>query len=347
MATAAIAITEQQHAYLETPTSTPTIKRSTGDKSLDNRLVGISHCRVLIEDVPALMKAMYRGASAAVKARRLPCILVGIRSLRRRPEDPNDNSRFVEDVTLASSLIDDAVSSAIEELYRQPEEFLAKSLDARKHDAHERGQRHAWRLLDALKRSKEVSMDPPSDDPDRNGDDCPLTSMVDDLALKLTEYDPVLGKTIYHSASRPGWQRANEYEDRLIDRIDRRRAGLTAFEEPRETAYERAMKVLGQDNADFMVGYEVLRDTGRDKPACSADRKRYSRLRTRLGHGISPDVAELTGSLSRESPKSREWGSYLTPVLGLGLTLGRDDEPQRSRTKKLLTRWHVSHSGAC
>ena len=249
----------------------------------------------IIESIPAVMKAMHRGAASAVNARRLPYIRVGVRSLRRRPEDPDDNSRFIEDVTLASSLIDDAVASAIGELYRCPDEFLAMSPSDQLQDARERAMKHAWRLLDARKRRGEVRPEPPLDDDSTSGDDCPLTSMSDDQTLKVTEYDPILGTKTYHSTSHPSWQSANENEDTLIAMIDRHRAGLTPTEEPYETTYERAVKVLGQDKADFMAKYEVLRDTGRAKPASPADRKRYSRLKTRLGHGISPDVPESAG----------------------------------------------------
>jgi hypothetical protein len=245
-------------------------------------------------DLPAIMNAMRRGASAAVKARRLPYIRVGVRSLRRRPEDLNDYSRFTEDVTLASSLIDDAVTAAIDELCRCPAKFLAESPSDQLRDARERAVKHAWRLLDARKRSKEVRLEPPSDDDSTSGDDCPLTNMADDLTLKVTEYDPVLGKTTYHSVSRPSWRAVNECEDRLIEMIDRRRAGLAAVEEPYQTAYERAVKVLGQDGADFMAKYEFQRDTGPTKPASSADRKRYSRLRNRLEHEVSPDVTQIS-----------------------------------------------------
>jgi hypothetical protein len=288
MATAEIAVTESQQAYLSTPISNATITISEPENRPDDNRGGIADCAAIIEDVPAIMHAMYRGAAKAVKARRLPYIRVGVRSLRRRPEDPNDNSRFIEDVTLASSLIDDAVASAIDELYRCPEEFLAKSPSDQLQDARERGKRHAWRLLDARKRSGEVRIEPPADDDSTSGDDCLLTNMADDRTLKVTEYDPILGKTSYHSASHPSWQAVRENEGRLIDMMDRHRTGLTPIEEP--TAYERAVKVLGQDGADFMAEYEVLRDTGRTEPACSADRKRYSRFRKRLGHGISPDV---------------------------------------------------------
>ncbi len=246
-------------------------------------------------DLPAIMNAIHRGASAAVKARRLPYIRVGVRSLRRRPEDPNDNSRFIEDVTLASSLIDDAVASAIDELYRCPDKFLAKSPSDQLKDAREHGKKHAWRLLDARKRSEEVRVEPPVDDDSPSGDDCPLTNMADDRTLKVTEYDPILGTTKYHSTSHPSWQSVDENENRLIDMMDRHRAGLIPTEEPHQTAYERACRVLGRAAADSMAEYEVLRDAGRTKPACSADRKRYSRLRKRLGHGISPDVPELSG----------------------------------------------------
>ncbi|MGB8785328.1 MAG: hypothetical protein WCD02_19565 [Terriglobales bacterium] len=248
----------------------------------------------IIEDLPAIMKAMHRGASAAVKARRLPYIRVGVRSLRCKPEDLSDHSRFTEDVTLSSSLIDDAVAAAIDELYRCPDEFLKKSLEDQKQEARELAMKHAWRLLDARKRSKEVRLEPPSDDDSTSGDDCPLTNMADDLTLKVTEYDPVLGKTTYHSVSHSSWQAVNEYEDRLIEMIDRRRSGLAAVEEPYQTAYERAVKVLGRDGADFMAEYEALRDTGRTKPASCADRKRYSRLKDRLGREISPDVTQIS-----------------------------------------------------
>ena len=290
MATATIAVTESQQAYLSTPISNATITISEPENRPGGMRSGIANYVAIIEAIPAIRRAMHRGAAKAVRARRLPYIRVGVRSLRRRPEDPNDNSRFIEDVTLASSLIDDAVASAIDELYRSPDEFLAKTPSDQLQDARERAMKHAWRLLDARKRSKEVRIEPPADDDSASGDDCPLTNMADDRTLKVMEYDQSLGTTKYHSTSHPSWQSVHENEDRLIDMMDRRRTGLPAIEEPYQTAYERAVKVLGQVGADFMAKYEDLRDTGRTEPACSADRKRYSRFRKRLGHGISPDV---------------------------------------------------------
>jgi hypothetical protein len=290
MATATIAVTESQQAYLSTPISNATITISEPENRPGGMRSGIANYVAIIEAIPAIRRAMHRGAAKAVRARRLPYIRVGVRSLRRRPEDPNDNSRFIEDVTLASSLIDDAVASAIDELYRSPDEFLAKTPSDQLQDARERAMKHAWRLLDARKRSKEVRIEPPADDDSASGDDCPLTNMADDRTLKVMEYDQSLGTTKYHSTSHPSWQSVHENEDRLIDMMDRRRTGLHAIEEPYQTAYERAVKVLGQVGADFMAKYEDLRDTGRTEPACSADRKRYSRFRKRLGHGISPDV---------------------------------------------------------
>jgi hypothetical protein len=255
----------------------------------------------VIEDIPAIRKAMHRGAASAVKARRFPYIRVGVRSLRRRLEDHHDYSRFLEDVTLASSLIDDAVASAIDELYRWPDEFLAKSPSDQLQDARERATRHAWRLLDARNRRAEVRLEPPVDDDSASGDDCPLTSMADDRTLKVSEYDQILGVTKYHSTSHPSWQSANESENRLIGMIDRRRAGLPPIEEPHQTAYERACEVLGRAAADFMAEYEVLRDAGRTKPACCPDRKRYGRFRRRLGHGISPDVTDNSPGVTQIS----------------------------------------------
>ena len=255
----------------------------------------------IIESIPAVRKAMHRGAASAVNARRLPYIRVGVRSLRRRPEDPDDNSRFIEDVTLASSLIDDAVAAAIAELYRCPDEFLAMSPSDQLQDARERAMKHAWRLLDARKRRGEVCLEPPLDDDSTSGDDCPLTSMSDDQTLKVTEYDPILGTNKYHSTSHPSWQSANENEDTLIAMIDRRHAGLPAIEEPHQTAYERACEILGRPAADFLAEYEVLRDAGRPKPACTAHRKRYSRFRKRLGHGITPDVTDNSPGVTQIS----------------------------------------------
>jgi hypothetical protein len=260
----------------------------------DGNPSGMADYVTIIETIPAIKKAMYRGAATAVRTRRLAYIRVGVRSLRYRPDDPNDHSRFNEDVTLASSLIDDAVASAIDELYRCHDEFLAKSPSDQLQDARDRAKKHAWRLLDARKRSAEVRLEPPVDDDSTSGDDCPLTSMADDRTLKVAEYDPILGESTYHSVSHPSWQAAHESENRLIAMIDRRRAGLPPIEEPHQTAYERACELLGRAAADFMAEHEVLRDAGRTKPACSADRKRYSRFRRRLGHGISPGVTQIS-----------------------------------------------------
>jgi|ERR1035437_3263561 hypothetical protein len=286
-ATATTAVTRHNYSSAASPSLPDGVVYPDGNPS------GMADVAI-IKAIPAVRKAMHRGAATAVKARRLPYVRVGVRSLRRRPEDPLDYSRFLEDVTLASSLIDDAVASAIDELYRRPDEFLATSPSDQLQDTRERATRHAWRLLDARKRNGEVRLEPPTDDDSTSGDDCPLTSMADDRTLKVTEYDPILGTTQYHSTSHPSWQSAHESENRLIAMIDRRRAGLPPIEEPHQTAYERACEVLGRAAADFMAEYEVLRDAGRTKPACFADRKRYSRFRKRLGHGISPNVTQIS-----------------------------------------------------
>jgi hypothetical protein len=77
---------------------------------------------------------------------------------------------------------------------------------------------------------------------------------------------------------KPDWMSAHAEEAEIIERIDRQRAETAPEEEP-ETQYELMCRRLGEENADWMLGYE----NSRYKSAkTSAERVRYYRLRKRL-----------------------------------------------------------------
>lgn len=82
---------------------------------------------------------------------------------------------------------------------------------------------------------------------------------------------------------RADWTLANEYEDALIDRIDRQRAGEKEPEPLSE--YEHAQTILSDKDLAFYWDYKVDMELGKQRvrPARSnAEHKRYSRLKARL-----------------------------------------------------------------
>lgn len=74
------------------------------------------------------------------------------------------------------------------------------------------------------------------------------------------------------------WTSAHMWELFLIDTIDRQRTGRLPEEQP-ETEYERRCRLLGVQDADWMLDYESSRYESAKTPR---DRVRYYRLRKKL-----------------------------------------------------------------
>jgi len=120
----------------------------------------------------------------------------------------------------------------------------------------------AWREVYTMKR--EVPLAEPFDG-DEVGSEGPHVFACDDISLN-------------RQGRHPNWISAHAFESRLIEHIDRQRAG-TPPEEQTETRYERMHRLLGAQKADWMLAYENSRY---DSAKTSAERVRYCRLRKKL-----------------------------------------------------------------
>jgi hypothetical protein len=76
----------------------------------------------------------------------------------------------------------------------------------------------------------------------------------------------------------PNWMSAHAEESEIIERIDRQRAEAAPEEEP-ETRYERMCRLLGEQNADWMLDYENSRYESAKPPK---DRVKYHRWLKKL-----------------------------------------------------------------
>ena len=86
--------------------------------------------------------------------------------------------------------------------------------------------------------------------------------------------------------ARPDWRRMNEPKDAMITRIDAKRAGT--FEvEPAETVYEWMVRVIGQERADWLVGY-THNQYQRPNLYTQVDHNKATRYRKRLREAGEP-----------------------------------------------------------
>jgi len=76
----------------------------------------------------------------------------------------------------------------------------------------------------------------------------------------------------------PDWMSAHAAESKRIEQIDGQRKQTSPEEEP-ETRYEHMCRLLGQENADWMLDYENSLYKSAKTPK---DRVKYSRLRRKL-----------------------------------------------------------------
>src|SRR5438445_11389672 len=220
---------------------------------------------------PAIRKAITKGASIAVGARKLPSIQVGTKSL---PLALDDKVYRHEPITLQQAYVADAIQATYLELLANgnPERLAAftNKKDLIKAVA-ELDMKCANKLLYQSKR--EVRLEAPSTD---DGGEEPVTAACDDISLKKGDWDPVLGKCQHHSVRRADWVAANAVENDLIEKLDRE---PTARSETAETEYERCLRILGPKNATWYWDYK---ESLYRHPHSPAERARFYRLRVKL-----------------------------------------------------------------
>jgi len=110
---------------------------------------------------------------------------------------------------------------------------------------------------------REEPLAEPLDSDQADNEASPQVSACDDISL---------------NRQKPDWMSAHAEESKLIERIDRQRAETPPEEEP-ETRYERKCRLVGEENADWMLDYE---NHLYESAKTSADRVKYHRLRKKL-----------------------------------------------------------------
>jgi hypothetical protein len=141
-------------------------------------------------------------------------------------------------------------------------EYIVLTRDERPRFVEKLAARIAGREVHRMKR--EVPLAEPSDRA-QAGSEGPRVFACDDISLNRRK-------------RHPNWISAHAFESRLIERIDRQRAGTPQEEQP-ETRYERIRRLLGAQKADWMLDYENSRY---DFAKTSAERVCYCRLRKKL-----------------------------------------------------------------
>lgn len=147
-------------------------------------------------------------------------------------------------------------------LENHTEEYTALTPEERPIFVEELATRTAWHEVYPMKR--ELPLAEPFDS-DQLGSEGPRVFACDDISLN-------------RQGRHPNWISAHAFESRLIEHIDRQRAGIPP-EEQTETKYERMHRLLGAQTADWMLDYENSRY---ESPKTSAERVRYLRLRRKL-----------------------------------------------------------------
>jgi hypothetical protein len=146
-------------------------------------------------------------------------------------------------------------------LERYAEEFAALNPDERAGFVEKLAMRIAWHEVYPMKREELLAE--PFDGGQADNEASPQVAACDDISL---------------NRQKPDWMSAYAEESEIIERIDRQRAETAPEEEP-ETRYERMCRLLGEQNADWMLDYENRRyETART----SAERVRFYRLRAML-----------------------------------------------------------------
>jgi hypothetical protein len=147
-------------------------------------------------------------------------------------------------------------------LENHTEEYIALSPAERPRFVEQLAMRTAWREVYPMKREVPLAEPFEGDEVDKKG---PQFFACDDISLN--------GRR-----RRPCWISAHAFESRLIEHIDRQRAGTPPEAQP-ETKYERMHRLLGAHKADWMLDYENQRYESAKTPA---QRVRYCRLRKKL-----------------------------------------------------------------
>ncbi len=146
-------------------------------------------------------------------------------------------------------------------LEQHPGTFAALSPEQRPQFVENLAMRVAWHEVYPMKR--EVPLAEPFDGDQADNEVSPQVSACDDISL---------------NRQKPDWMSAHAEESEIIERIDRQRAETSSEEEP-ETRYEHMCRLLGEQNADWMLDYENRRY---ESARTSAERVRYYRLRKQL-----------------------------------------------------------------
>lgn len=148
-------------------------------------------------------------------------------------------------------------------LEHHAEEFAALSPEQRAGFVEKLAMSVSWKEVYPMKR--EVPLAEPFDGDQADNEASPQVFACDGISLNGQD-------------RHPDWMSAHAEESKLIEGIDRQRAGTPPAEEP-ETTYERRCRLLGRQKADWMLDYENRRY---ETAKTSAERVRFCRLRAML-----------------------------------------------------------------
>jgi len=148
-------------------------------------------------------------------------------------------------------------------LEQYAEEFAALTTEQRPQFLETLAMRIAWHEVYPVKRWEPLAK--PFDGDQAGNETSPQMFACDDISLN--------GRNRH-----PDWMSAHAEESKLIESIDMQRA-QTPPQEESETKYERMSRVLGEQNAGWMLDYENSRYKSAKPPK---DRVKYHRLRKRM-----------------------------------------------------------------
>jgi hypothetical protein len=204
-----------------------------------------------LED-PAIKEAIHRGVlKAHVKKHAAVLYMDAIDAKGGRDEVRDYISDFVQATYLAL-------------LEEYAEEYAALTPEQRSGYVERIAKRIGWREVYPMKREVPLAEPLDADQDGSEGDSLQLLA-CDDISL---------GRQNRH----PNWITAHALESELVEQIDGQRAETQPEKQP-ETRYERICKLLGPQDADFMLDYEHRRY---ESARTGAERVRYHRLKKKL-----------------------------------------------------------------
>ena len=148
-------------------------------------------------------------------------------------------------------------------LEHHAEEFAALSPEQRPQFVEKLAMRIAWH--EVYRMNREVPLAEPFDGDQGDNEASPPVFVCDDISLN-------------GQRRHPDWTSAHAEESEIIERIDRQR-GQTPPQEVPETRYERMCRVLGEQDADWMLDYE---SSLYKSAKTSAERVKHHRLQKKL-----------------------------------------------------------------